>query len=47
MERGSEGANFRLHGCKTANFTYFKKIFPEFALCPVSGVIRAVTKNQS
>ena len=45
MERGSVEANFSLHGCKTANFTYFKKIFPEFVLCPVSGVIRAVTKK--
>ena len=27
MERGSVEANFSLHGCKTANFTYFKKRF--------------------
>ena len=48
MERGSVEANFSLHGCKTANFTYFKKkTFPAFVLCPVSGVIRAVIKNQS
>ena len=25
-ERGSVEANFSLHGCKTANFTYFKKV---------------------
>ena len=47
MERGSVEANFSLHDCKTANFTYFKKTFPGFVLCPVSGVIRAVIKNQS
>ena len=47
MERGSVEANFSLPGCKTADFTYFKKKFPEFVLCSVSGVIRAVTKNQS
>ena len=47
MERGSVEANFNLHGCKTANFTYFKKTFPAFVLCPVSEVIRAVIKNQS
>ena len=45
MERGSVEAKFSLHGCKTANFTYFKKKFPEFVLCPISGVIRAVTKK--
>ena len=47
MERGSVEANFSLHGCKAANFTYFKKTFSAFVLCPVSGVIRAVIKNQS
>ena len=47
MERGSVETNFSLHGCKMANFTYLKKKFPEFVLCPVSGVIHAVTKNQS
>ena len=26
MERGSVEANFSLHGCKTANFTYFKNV---------------------
>ena len=33
MERGSVEANFSLHGCKTANFTYFKKRFR--CLCSV------------
>ena len=33
MERGSVEANFSLHGCKTANFTYFKKRFRR--LCSV------------
>ena len=33
MERGSVEANFSLHGCKTANFTYFKKRFR--SLCSV------------
>ena len=46
MERGSVEANFSLHGCKTANFTYFSKTFPAFVPCPVSEVIRAVSKNQ-
>ena len=45
MQRGSVEANFRLHGCKTANFTYFQKKFPAFVRCPVSGVIRVVTKK--
>ena len=26
MEGGSVEANFSLHGCKTANFIYFKKV---------------------
>ena len=33
MERGSVEANFSLHGCKTSNFTYFKKRFR--SLCSV------------
>ena len=32
MERGSVEANFSLHGCKTANFTYFKKVSGDCAL---------------
>ena len=45
MKRGSVEANFSLHGCKTANFTYHSKKFPAFVRCPVSGVIRVVTKK--
>ena len=33
MERGSVEANLSLHGCKTANFTYFIKRFRR--LCSV------------
>ena len=33
MERGSVEANFSLHGCKTANYTDFKKRFR--SLCSV------------
>ena len=50
IERGSVEANFSLHGCKTANSTYFKNVSGVCALslrCPVYGVIHVVTKNQS
>ena len=47
MERGSVEANFSLHGCKTAYFTYFKKrvrslcsvLFPESYVMHVKSII--------